>query len=98
MRNLPLNYEQVERLRLQKQDHRRVLTMLRDGLYCCLCFLFHSILYTTILARNRQATTKYQSFTSLLSIISISLSPFIGKYFYICSLFPCMYLYIVTFY
>lgn len=30
MRNLPLNYEQVERLRLQKQGHRRVLTMLRD--------------------------------------------------------------------
>jgi hypothetical protein len=27
MRNPPLSYEQAERLWLQKQDHRRVLTM-----------------------------------------------------------------------
>jgi hypothetical protein len=34
MRNLPLNNEQVERLQLQKQGHRRALTMLHDGLFC----------------------------------------------------------------
>ena len=43
MRNLPLNYEQVERLLLQKQDHRRVLAMLRDDLYCCHFYLVLSI-------------------------------------------------------